>query len=149
MWPLGRVHVINQDAHQFVQNSKQFYDAIIVDLPDPKSVSLSLLYSVGFYKMVIKLCIRCADFCIRANKHLKPFGVLVTQSTSPLYSPKAFLCIKKSMEAGGFSVVPYQNSIPTMQSVGGTLSQDPSRNGVGTWESRRKPCRRTNSEKTS
>ena len=102
-----RVAIINQDAHQFMQNSNKFYDAIIVDLPDPKSVSLSLLYSVGFYKM--------------ANKHLKPFGVLVTQSTSPLYSPKAFLCIKKSMEAGGFSVVPYQNSIPTMGDWGWNL----------------------------
>ena len=102
-----RVQVINQDAYQFVQNSKNFYDAIIVDLPDPKSVSLSLLYSLGFYKM--------------AKKHLKPFGVLVTQSTSPLYSPESFLCIKKSMEAGGFSVVPYQNSIPTLGEWGWNL----------------------------
>jgi spermidine synthase len=90
-----------------MQNSNKSYDAIIVDLPDPKSVSLSLLYSVGFYKM--------------ANRQLKPFGVLVTQSTSPLYSPEAFLCIKKSMEAGGFSVVPYQNSIPTMGDWGWNL----------------------------
>ena len=102
-----RVQVINQDAYQFMRNSKKFYDAIIVDLPDPKSVSLSLLYSVGFYKM--------------AHKHLKPFGALVTQSTSPLYSPEAFLCIKKSMEAGGFSVIPYQNSIPTMGDWGWNL----------------------------
>ena len=102
-----RVQVINQDAYQFIQNSKNFFDAIIVDLPDPKSVSLSLLYSLGFYKM--------------ANKLLKPFGVLVTQSTSPLYSPEAFLCIKKSMEAGGFSVVPYQNSIPTLGEWGWNL----------------------------
>ena len=102
-----RVQVINQDAYQFIQISKNFYDAIIVDLPDPKSVSLSLLYSVGFYKI--------------ANKHLKPFGVLVTQSTSPLYSPESFLCIKKSMEAGGFSVVPYQNSIPTLGDWGWNL----------------------------
>jgi len=102
-----RVKIINQDAYQFMQNSSTFYDAIIVDLPDPKSVSLSLLYSVGFYKM--------------AKKQLKPFGVLVTQSTSPLYSPEAFLCIKKSMEAGGFSVIPYQNSIPTMGDWGWNL----------------------------
>lgn len=102
-----RVKVINQDAYQFMQTSDTLYDAIIVDLPDPKSVSLSLLYSLGFYKM--------------ANKHLKPYGVLVTQSTSPLYSTKAFLCIKKSMEAGGFSVVPYQNSIPTMGDWGWNL----------------------------
>ncbi|MDA0690688.1 MAG: polyamine aminopropyltransferase [Nitrospinae bacterium] len=102
-----RVEIINQDAYQFINNSVKLYDAIIVDLPDPKSVSLSLLYSLGFYKL--------------ANKHLKPFGVLVTQSTSPLYSPEAFLCIKKSMEAAGFSVVPYQNAIPTMGEWGWNL----------------------------
>ncbi|GJL77173.1 MAG: polyamine aminopropyltransferase 2 [Nitrospinaceae bacterium] len=102
-----RVQVINQDAYQFIQNSRDLYDAIIVDLPDPKSISLSFLYSLGFYEL--------------SRKHLKPFGVLVTQSTSPVYSPEAFLCIKKSMEAAGFSVVPYQNSIPTMGTWGWNL----------------------------
>ena len=101
------VKIINQDAYQFIQNSANLYDAIIVDLPDPKSVSLSLLYSVGFYKL--------------ANRHLKPFGVLVTQSTSPLYCPEAFLCIRKSMEAAGFSVVSYQNAIPSMGEWGWNL----------------------------
>ena len=95
-----RVRVVNQDAYQFIKNSGDLYDAVIIDLPDPKSVSLSLLYSLGFYKMV--------------EKHLKPFGAMVTQSTSPLYSPEAFLCIKKTMEAAGFSTVPYQNSVPSM-----------------------------------
>lgn len=95
-----RVRVVNQDAYQFIKNSGDLYDAVIIDLPDPKSVSLSLLYSLGFYKMVVK--------------HLKPFGSMVTQSTSPLYSPEAFLCIKKTMEAAGFSTVPYQNSVPSM-----------------------------------
>jgi len=95
-----RVRVVNQDAYQFIKNSGDLYDAVIVDLPDPKSVSLSLLYSLEFYKMV--------------EKHLKPFGAMVTQSTSPLYSPEAFLCIKKTMEAAGFSTLPYQNSVPSM-----------------------------------
>ena len=95
-----RVRVINQDAYQFIKNSVDLYDAVIIDLPDPKSVSLSLLYSLGFYKMV--------------EKHLKPFGAMVTQSTSPLYSPEAFLCIKKTLEAAGFSTLPYQNSVPSM-----------------------------------
>ncbi|MFQ5451492.1 MAG: polyamine aminopropyltransferase [Nitrospinaceae bacterium] len=103
----SRVTVHNRDAYQFIQDTNHLYDAIIVDLPDPKTVSLSLLYSAGFYKS--------------ARRHLKPHGVLVTQSTSPLYSPEAFLCIKKSMEAAGFSVVPYQNSIPTMGKWGWNL----------------------------
>ncbi|HIE42360.1 MAG: polyamine aminopropyltransferase [Nitrospinaceae bacterium] len=95
-----RVRVVNQDAYQFINNSGDLYDAVIIDLPDPKSVSLSLLYSLGFYKMI--------------EKHLKPFGAMVTQSTSPLYSPEAFLCIIKSMQAAGFSTLSYQNSVPSM-----------------------------------
>ncbi|MFQ5482965.1 MAG: polyamine aminopropyltransferase, partial [Nitrospinaceae bacterium] len=102
-----RVTVVNQDAYQYIQNSADLYDAVIVDLPDPKSVALSLLYSLGFYKMV--------------KQHLKPFGALVTQSTSPLYAPEAFLCIKKTMQAAGFSVAPYQNSIPSMGRWGWNL----------------------------
>ena len=55
------------------------------------------------------------------EKHLKPFGAMVTQSTSPLYSPEAFLCIKKTMEFAGFSTLPYQNSIPSMGQWGWVL----------------------------
>jgi len=102
-----RISVINQDAYQFIKESDGLYDAIIIDLPDPKSVSLSLLYSLGFYKMV--------------EKHLKPFGAMITQSTSPLYSPEAFLCIKKTIQTAGFSVLPFQNSIPSMGQWGWNL----------------------------
>ncbi len=102
-----RVRVVNQDAYQFIKNSGELYDAVIIDLPDPKSVSLSLLYSLGFYRMV--------------ERQLKPFGAMVTQSTSPLYSPEAFLCIQKTMEAAGFSTVPYQNSVPSMGQWGWVL----------------------------
>ncbi len=102
-----KVRVINQDAYQYIKASKELYDVILVDLPDPKSVSLSLLYSLGFYKMV--------------KKHLKPFGAMVTQSTSPLYAPEAFLCIKKTLQEAGFAVVPYQNSIPSMGRWGWNL----------------------------
>ena len=102
-----RVRVVNQDAYQFIKESGNLYDAIIIDLPDPKSVSLSLLYSLGFYKML--------------EKHLKPFGAMVTQSTSPLYSPEAFICIKKTMEIAGFSVLPFQNSVPSMGQWGWQL----------------------------
>jgi spermidine synthase len=103
----ARIRVVNQDAYQFIKESGDLYDAIIIDLPDPKSVSLSLLYSLGFYKMV--------------EKHLKPFGAMVTQSTSPLYSPEAFLCIKKTMQAAGFSILSYQNSVPSMGQWGWNL----------------------------
>ncbi len=103
-----RVQVINEDALKYLRNQNEYFDVILVDLPDPKTASLSMLYSVGFYQL--------------AKKHLKPHGVLTTQSSSPLYSPLAFLCVKKSLEAAGFSVLPYQNSIPTMGQWGWNLA---------------------------
>ena len=99
-----RVRVLNKDAYQFMKESFDLYDAIIIDLPDPKSVSLSLLYSLGFYKMV--------------EKHLKPFGAMVTQSTSPLYSPEAFLCIKKTIQAANFLNLTLSKLYPEHGSVG-------------------------------
>ena len=102
-----RVRVVNQDAYKFIKETDNLYDAIIIDLPDPKSVSLSLLYSLGFYKMI--------------EKHLKPFGAMVTQSTSPLYSSEAFLCIKRTMQAAGFVILSYQNSVPSMGQWGWQL----------------------------
>ncbi len=102
-----RVQIVNEDALKFLRNQNEYYDVILVDLPDPKTASLSMLYSVGFYRL--------------AKKHLKPHGVLTTQSSSPLYSPLVFLCVKKSLQAAGFSVLPYQNSIPTMGQWGWNL----------------------------
>ena len=46
---------------------------------------------------------------------------MVTQSTSPLYSPEAFLCIKKTIQAAGFSTLPFQNSVPSMGQWGWVL----------------------------
>ncbi|NUM69776.1 MAG: spermidine synthase, partial [Ignavibacteriaceae bacterium] len=76
------------------------YDLIISDLPDPKSADLSRLFSREFFN----LC----------RKNLKINGVLVTQATSPLYSPMAFECINKSMEAAGFRTLKLHNNVPTM-----------------------------------
>jgi len=103
-----RVKVVNEDALKYLRDQDQYYDVILVDLPDPKTASLSMLYSVGFYHL--------------AKKYLKPHGVLTTQSSSPLYSPLAFLCVKKSLETAGFSVLPYQNSVPTMGQWGWNLA---------------------------
>lgn len=95
-----KVKIINQDAYRFLQKNDKLYDVIIIDLPDPNSIQMARLYSKGFYA----LC----------KRHLTKYGVLVTQSTSPLYAKKAFLAIIKTMEAAGFMVLPYHNQIPTM-----------------------------------
>ncbi|MCB0275059.1 MAG: polyamine aminopropyltransferase [Calditrichaeota bacterium] len=95
-----RVRVINRDAYSFLEESNEIFDVILIDLPDPKTVGLSRLYSQEFYHLV--------------SRQLTPGGVMVTQASSPFFSKEAFLCILNTVQAGGFTVVPFQNHIPTL-----------------------------------
>ncbi len=102
-----RVHVTNQDAFKFVENSEELYDVIVVDLPDPNSIHLARLYSKEFYT----LC----------RKRLTKYGVFVTQASSPIHSTNSFVCIIRTMESAGFTVLPYHNNIPTLGEWGWCL----------------------------
>lgn len=102
-----KVNLLNEDAFTWLENSKQFFDLIIIDLPDPKTVTLSRLYSTEFYTM--------------CKNHLRPQGILVTQAGSPYFATRAFLCINKTMENAGFRTVKYHNQIITMGEWGWVL----------------------------
>jgi spermidine synthase len=95
-----KVTIIHQDGFNFIANHDDYYDAIIIDLPDPKSIDLGRLYSYEFYQMV--------------KRRLRPYGVVITQAGSPYYATKAFLCIDKTLSAAGFNTVPLHNQIVTM-----------------------------------
>jgi spermidine synthase len=47
------------------------------------------------------------------GKKLSRDGVIVQQSSSPVLVKEAFLCIGRTMEAGGLSVVPYHDNVPS------------------------------------
>jgi len=102
-----KVKIINMDAGKFVKKSNKLYSVIIIDLPDPKSISLAKLYSFEFYKRIKKILIKG--------------GVMVTQASSPFYSPKAFLSIYKTIKMAGYLTVAYHNNIPTMGEWGFVL----------------------------
>ncbi|MBL3658461.1 polyamine aminopropyltransferase [Fulvivirga sp. 2943] len=104
-----KVNIINTDGYQFIQNDTSFYDAIFIDLPDPRTVELGRLYSYEFYKSCYKL--------------LRPQGVIVTQAGSPYFATKAFLCIGKTMKEAGFTTVPLHNQVVTMGEWGWSLGQ--------------------------
>ncbi|KAA3662115.1 MAG: polyamine aminopropyltransferase, partial [Calditrichaeota bacterium] len=82
-----KVHIHNMDAAIFVRDSKMLYDIVLIDLPDPKTVSLSRLYSLQFYQQIKQI--------------MSKGGVLVTQATSPFFSRKAYISILKTMRAAG------------------------------------------------
>jgi spermidine synthase len=82
-----------------VEQVSGVYDVIILDFPDPNTPELSKLYSRSFYGLV-------------ASK-LSRYGVIVQQSTSPVHSKEAFLCVGRTMRAAGLAAVPYRQNVPT------------------------------------
>lgn len=95
-----KVKIINEDGFSFIRKVKESFDVIIVDLVDPKTPSAARLYSLEFYQMCLK--------------RLKKGGILVTQATSPFFSPQSFLCIYKTIKKAGFSVLPLHVNVPSM-----------------------------------
>ncbi|TLX76114.1 polyamine aminopropyltransferase [Labilibacter sediminis] len=102
-----KVKVINSDGFTFISENKHFYDVIIVDLPDPRTIELGRLYSEEFYKI--------------AYKHLRPNGMIITQGGSPYFATKAFRCIVKTMQSAGFNTVPLHNHVITLGEWGWSL----------------------------
>lgn len=103
-----KVTVYNKDAYVFLEQQKHtFYDIIIVDLPDPRNIELSRLYSNEFYTI--------------CNRRLRPNGVLVTQAGSPYFATKAYQCIDKTMQSAGFVTVPMHNQVLSMGEWGWIL----------------------------
>lgn len=95
-----KVEILNMDGFNFMEDTRQYFDAIIIDLPDPKSVELGRLYSFEFYKM--------------CYKKLRPNGVIITQAGSPYYAKRAFDCIDKTLEEAGFTTLPLHNQVVTL-----------------------------------
>ena len=102
-----KVTIVNDDAFHFLENTRQYYDVVIIDLPDPKSVELGRLYSMEFYKL--------------AARQMRPNGVLITQAGSPYFATKAFRCIDRSMQSAGFKTIPMHNQILTLGEWGWVL----------------------------
>ena len=94
------VNVVNSDAWKYIENSKELYDVIIVDLPDPNNISLSRLYTKSFYRLL--------------SSHLSRSGAMVTQATSPLFTRKSFWSIAKTLKEGSeLNTKAYHTYVPS------------------------------------
>jgi len=103
-----KVKILNQDAFTFLAETQHYYDAILIDLPDPRTIELNRLYTREMYT----LC----------YKQLRPQGVIITQAGSPYYSTKAFECVFRSMEAAGFEPIKMHNQILTLGEWGWVMA---------------------------
>lgn len=93
------INVVHMDGARFLEQIKGMFDIIIIDFPDPNNIELSKLYSSSFYRNL--------------SKKLTNTGIVVQQSTSVIYSKEAFLCIGRTMNASGLSVIPYHDNVPS------------------------------------
>ena len=105
-----RVHLTNGDAFVWLDNTQiEPFDIAIVDFPDPNNFALGKLYTTRFYNLL--------------KAKLKPNSAVVVQTTSPLIARKSFWCIVNTLEADGFSVKPYQTTVPSFGIWGYALAK--------------------------
>ncbi|MBU3953000.1 MAG: polyamine aminopropyltransferase, partial [Proteobacteria bacterium] len=108
---LADVKVMNVDADKFLGEIQGFWNVIIVDMPDPSSPELTKLYAREFYKKI--------------KQHLSQNGIMVVQSTSPYMAKESFLCIGRTLESAGFSILPFHENVPSFGDWGWYLAWNP------------------------
>ncbi|WP_373601024.1 polyamine aminopropyltransferase [Paraclostridium bifermentans] len=102
-----KVELVYEDAFKFLENTKEVYNVIIVDLPDPNNDSLNKLYTNIFYRL-------CKNVLVQD-------GVMTVQSTSPYYAKNAFWSINKTLKSEDFNVYPYHVQVPSFGDWGFNL----------------------------
>jgi spermidine synthase len=93
------MRVINADAFVWLEQSKEIFDAVIIDFPDPTNFSLGKLYSTAFYRLL--------------GHHIAESGYFVVQSTSPLFARQSYWCIVETLKAAKFQTKPYHVYVPS------------------------------------
>jgi spermidine synthase len=94
-----RVKVHNADAFAWLEQSRDHFDFVVMDFPDPSNHSLGKLYTTAFYNLL--------------SRRLSARGVAVIQSTSPLYARKSFWCVVTTVEEVGLHATPYHALVPS------------------------------------
>ena len=94
-----RVHILNADAFPWVDSNTDSFDFIVVDFPDPTNYSLGKLYTTAFYKA--------------AARHLSAQGLMVVQSTSPMFARDSYWCIVATLKQAGLETYPYHVYVPS------------------------------------
>ena len=95
-----KVEILHEHLLDFVSQTARKYDAIFIDLPDPRSIETNQYYTLEFYERI--------KILLTAN------GVMITQAGSPYFASKAYFSIGLTIENAGFNVLPIHNQILTL-----------------------------------
>jgi spermidine synthase len=94
-----KVRVVNADAFKWLEDSREMFDVIVVDFPDPTNFSIGKLYTQSFYGLL--------------EQRLSASGYAVVQTTSPLVARQSFWTVVTTLEAAGLTAVPYHANVPS------------------------------------
>ena len=99
-----KVKVVNADAFVWLRDTKDVFDVVIIDFPDPSNYSLGKLYTTRFFTLL--------------GKVMKDETKAVIQSTSPLYARKSFWCVGNTLKHVGFKINPFHVYVPSFGAWG-------------------------------
>ena len=94
-----KLHIVNTDAFQWLQQGTDLYDVIIVDFPDPTNFAIGKLFTNSFYALL--------------DQRLAASGYAVVQTTSPLVARKSFWTVVQTLESVGLQTRPYHAHVPS------------------------------------
>ena len=94
-----KVKIVNADAFQWLQETSEVFDAIVVDFPDPTNFSIGKLYTRSFYALL--------------EQRLAASGYAVVQTTSPLVARESFWTVVATIESVGLKATPYHAHVPS------------------------------------
>ena len=103
-----RVHIINADAFPWLEKNDGMFDFAVVDFPDPNNYSLGKLYTTAFYRLL--------------KQHIAARGLIVVQSTSPMFARQSYWCIVETLKQAGWRTWPYHAYVPAFGEWGFVLA---------------------------
>lgn len=103
-----RVRIVNRDAFVWLTETREVFDFVVADFPDPSNYGVGKLYTTAFYRLV--------------GQHLSDGGMLVVQATSPMFAPRAYWSIDETLRAAGFRTWPYHVYVPSFGEWGFVLA---------------------------
>jgi spermidine synthase len=94
-----KLKIVNTDAFQWLQQTQEMFDVIVVDFPDPTNFSIGKLYTSSFYALL--------------EQRLAASGYAVIQTTSPLVARRSFWTVVATVESVGLKATPYHAHVPS------------------------------------
>ncbi len=104
-----KVTILTEDAFQYILQTKEKFDLIIADFPDPKDTYTAKLYSKEFYIWVYWT--------------LNSGGIFVTQSSNAFFSNKVLFSVEKTLKNVFENAYAYHKYLPSFGDWGFVIAR--------------------------